>query len=679
MAEYQYIHIALRGTVQGATRTIYSYPTDDDGLDPAWSTTMVEPSAAIKRFLNATECYVMQSTPIGNYISLITRNTMAPEKGFMMLSVMVDDGYALTGRQVVSLFANLKKALIEDEELTDQAVDLALIRAEVPRQGVELESWTYLAPEPSETPVAEAAYRTYMTVQELESIFSFPEQKEYQQYRCILVVSATISLRPGVKMPRITTPIRRQYTVEAPEGIEVSERLVYDGDRLEITYTKPGYDSHKETVTVGQLNAYTKTDGSKILIRTPQQTGIRFVRKIAFKVNSTKGTPLNGYTVSINGHTVNTMTPWLELTERELVPDGDVEIQVASTNYKTLKLTIPTSEMLTTEKLDFELQPVEQTVTLRLDFGGGRVFEQEVSIEKNTAEYNRLHSGNFHGFRAHRQVTDDNSEVYNIDVRLTNPPVAPNFETGHTDSKSDDSRRRLTPQFENISDEAGEKKPVIDTSLPVDPRREEKHVEAETNPDNDGPVIDDIDDDDDEYRSSLPFYRNRGFLWGLGALIVIAVVALAIFLPGDKGASDQLVTETTIGADSTAVAQTAPVAPMTPEEQADADYLNNNAAWDLSKLQSPMGQALAEAIKDGDLKALAENDYFAVTGRCTNARANEIVDMAWAAIGSPNEKGNKRRLSTAAKSGSIELKKAVEAMAKVRPSEEINTNPRPRK
>lgn len=51
MAEYSYIHIALRGPVQGATRTIYSYPADDTS-DAGWETAMVEPGAAVKRFLN---------------------------------------------------------------------------------------------------------------------------------------------------------------------------------------------------------------------------------------------------------------------------------------------------------------------------------------------------------------------------------------------------------------------------------------------------------------------------------------------------------------------------------------------------------------------------------------------------------------------------------------------------
>ena len=53
-----------------------------------------------------------------------------------------------------------------------------------------------------------------------------------------------------------------------------------------------------------------------------------------------------------------------------------------SNNYRTLKLKKPSAEMLVTEELELVMQPIEQGVTLRLDFGDGRVFEQQISIEK---------------------------------------------------------------------------------------------------------------------------------------------------------------------------------------------------------------------------------------------------------------------------------------------------------
>ena len=149
-------------------------------------------------------------------------------------------------------------------------------------------------PESSAEIVGEAAYRTYISHQELESIFSFPGQPEYDGYRCIIIVSASTSLRPGVKMPRITVPIRKQYGVVCPEGVSASSTLVYDGDRLVLTYSKEGFNSHSETVVAGSPAAYTKYEGSTILVRTAAQTGIRFIRRVPISVTSVKGVTVNG-------------------------------------------------------------------------------------------------------------------------------------------------------------------------------------------------------------------------------------------------------------------------------------------------------------------------------------------------------------------------------------------------
>lgn len=675
MSDFSYIHVALRGEMQGATRTLYAYTPEGSDIDPRWDHTMVEPAAAVKRFLNLTECYVLQQSPLGNYISLITRNPLDTESGYVMISLLVADGCSLTGRQVCGTFTALKKAFLEEDKLSDEAVVTAFLEAGVPAEPLKLEAWEYHAPEHHDETRSEAAYRTYMSVQELESIFSFPAQPEYADYRCILVVSATTTLRPGVKMPRITVPIRKQYGVVCPEGVSASASLVFDGDRLSLTYSKDGFNSHTETVIVGNPAPYTKYEGSIIRVRTAAQTGIRFVRRIPIKVVSTKGVAIKGYTISVNGHSVSTMDPFIEFTERDLAPDSDVEIQVASNNFRPLKLKRRTSEMLVTEELELELSPVEQGVILRLDFGDGRVFEEEISIEKSTPEYNRLHAGVFHGFRANRQVTSDHSEVYNVDVRAGSGHTLSGYDSAANDSAQSDSRIEA-PKFENISDDAGDdERPRIDTAVPVDTRRRESDDAPSV--DYSRPVVADDDDDDIRLR---PKGRGKTILWiVIGLLAIIGIVAVTFLIPeGEKfDVAPAAQTEMT-PAEGDGSRTDAPAA-MTPEEVADVEYLNNNAAWVLAKLTSPMGQQLAQAITDGNLEALAQNDYFAVPGRCTNKQAEQIVDMTWRAIGSPSERGNARKLRQGVVNGSVVLRDLVNSLAKVRPSENANTRPRPKK
>lgn len=677
MSHYSYLHIALRGEIQGATRTIYSYPASGSDIDPCWNSTMVEPGAAIKRFLNASECYILQSSPLGHYFSLITRNTVSPERGYMMISILVENGCALTGRQLMNAFSQLKKVLIEDENLSDEAVDDALSQAGIPSEPLRLEAWKYHTPDES-APLAEAAYRTYISQQELESIFSFPCQPDYSAYRCIIVVAATTSLRPGVKMPRITVAIRKLYSVVCPEGVSASRTQVYDGDRLELSFAKEGFATCKENVIVGTPSAYTKYNGSTIIIRTPAQTGIRFERRIPVRVMSAKGKQLNGYTITLNGRSVNTMEPYIELYEKDLQPGSEVEIVVQSNNYRPLKLKTPAEEMLVTEQLELVMQPVEQGVTLRLDFGDGRVFEQQISIEKNTPEYNRLHSGNFHGFRAHRQVTQDDSEVYNVDVRITSRPVAPNFESSDSDTGEKETK---APIFENISADAKAERPKIDATLPtaIDPEEDDESAgRSSDTTDNDyrspEPESDEDDDNDPTEKPTGKSRRNL-FIWG-GLAAIAAVIALVIFLPQFTGPSDTEA-ENIAGEEQSDDPNRLIPATMTQEEGEDVAYLNTYPVWEVDKMKSEMGKSLMAAIQAGDIDAVVNNDYYTVTGRATNEKAILVANLIWRAKGSYSDGSNRRIMRSAVKNGQIDLRTLSDNLAKRRPAEKENTSPRP--
>ncbi len=677
MSHYSYLHIALRGEIQGATRTIYSYPASGSDIDPCWNSTMVEPGAAIKRFLNVSECYILQSSPLGHYFSLITRNTVSPERGYMMISILVENGCALTGRQLMNAFSQLKKVLIEDENLSDEAVDDALSQAGIPAEPLRLEAWKYHTPDES-APLAEAAYRTYISQQELESIFSFPCQPDYSAYRCIIVVAATTSLRPGVKMPRITVAIRKLYSVVCPEGVSASSTQVYDGDRLELSFAKEGFATCKENVIVGTPSAYTKYDGSTIIIRTPAQTGIRFERRIPVRVMSAKGKQLNGYTITLNGRSVNTMEPYIELYEKDLQPESEVEIVVKSNNYRPLKLKTPAEEMLVTEQLELVMQPVEQGVTLRLDFGDGRVFEQQISIEKNTPEYNRLHSGNFHGFRAHRQVTQDDSEVYNVDVRITSRPIAPNFESSDSDTGEKETK---APIFENISADAKAERPKIDATLPtaIDPEEDDKSAGRPSDTtDNDYRTPEpESDEDDDNDATEKPTGKSRRnlFIWG-GLAVIVAVIALVIFLPQFTGPSDTE-SEEIAGEELTDDPNRLIPATMTQEEGEDVAYLNTYPVWEVDKMKSEMGKSLMTAIQAGDIDAVVNNDYYTVTGRATNEKAILVANLIWRAKGSYSDGSNRRIMRSAVKNGQIDLRTLSDNLAKRRPAEKENTSPRP--
>lgn len=664
MNEYNYLHIALRGETDGAPATLLAYPAADG--DRAWEKLLVTPGAAIKRFLNASECYILQDLPEGHLFSLIARNPLKPAgDGYEMISVMVDAGCSLTGKQLMALFASLKKSLIDQAEVTEQSVTDALTTAQIPQEPVRLSSWIHI-PAPEGKMREEAAYRTYISTNDLATILSFPSQPDYAPYRCVIVVPATASLRPGVKMPRITAAIRRQYTIVAPEGVTVSADRAFDGDRITVTFAKPGFDSRSETIIVGNPSAFTRIEGSTLKIKAPSECGIRFVRKVKLEILSAKGGAVKGYTVAVNGRSVNTMEPYVEFSEKDLAEGATVEIKVASNNYAPVKIEKPAEELLSASELRIELQPIEQGVTLRLDFGDGRIIEQHILIEKNTPEYNRLHSGNFHGFRAHRLVTADHSEVYNVDVRFDGRPVAPNFETAEPAGEQSASGN-AAPVFENVTsqDTAGNDK--IDASVPTLP--DDDAADAVT------------DEMTDEQRRRT---RNK-WLIAAAAAVIALVVALVVLLPSgeklDATPAAITVADDATGMLDTTAAATAPAAPAATSagiSAADVEYLNSNSLWDASKLTSEPARKLIQDIAAGNIEAVAANPYFATPGMCTNSAAEKAVNFMWRASGTPTHKRIVSSMTELAKGDKVDLKKLVDRLARFQPvAADANQAPRP--
>lgn len=663
MSVCNYLHIALRVEADSVTRTVLNYPYGDT---PGWEHQLVAPAAAIRRFLNATECYVLQQRESGRCFSLITRNILSPSDGYYMISLFVAAGCALTGKQVIALLSGLKKTLVEDGETSPEAIDGVIRQAGIPQEPLRLQSWAY-RPAPADTPMRDAAYRTYISTSELAGIFSFPSQPEYDAYRCIIVVPASASLRPGTKMPRITAPIRKLYTILAPAGVELLRDTAYSGERVTVTYTRPGFNPRSETITVGNPSAFIRLEGSTIRVREPRECGVRFIRRIPLEVRSSKGGDVTGYTIAINGRSINTMEPYVDFTEKDLTEYATVEIKAASNGFSPLKIEKSTSHLLEADSLVLELDPIEQGVVLRLDFGDGRVVEQTISIEKNTPEYTSLRAGTFHGYRAHRTVNqdpDDASEIYTIDVSVDTAAVQPHTE--NITHAFQEASQPEAPVFENISDESvdTEPEPEIDTTVPVVATDE---------------TASEIDLAEADMKKG-PSRRN--LMLAVAAAIILLVVVLVFFIPLGKTVGESV--DDLPGQAENADSVTA-VAPENPEATpmsvstlgADADYLNNNRRWEVGALSSPAGNSLMNAFAEGDVDAIANNEYFAA-GTCSNSRARKALELMWRAKNGPTRGSIARELKKAASSGTIDLDNLVDRLARVQPqASEANTSPLP--
>lgn len=117
-------------------------------------------------------------------------------------------------------------------------------------------------------------------------------------------------------------------------------------------------------------------------------------------------------------------------------------------------------------------------------------------------------------------------------------------------------------------------------------------------------------------------------------------------------------------------------AALNDDERADVDYLNKHTIWKLAELKTDRYKALYRAIGNGEIDSIARHDYFMVECRCTNKKANWLIDLVWKSKGTNTEKSNVRRLREFKDLDEMDLNKIIDRVALAQPREP-NKEPRP--
>lgn len=112
-------------------------------------------------------------------------------------------------------------------------------------------------------------------------------------------------------------------------------------------------------------------------------------------------------------------------------------------------------------------------------------------------------------------------------------------------------------------------------------------------------------------------------------------------------------------------------------EKADLEYLNSNKIWNRTALKSDTYRKLFDLFAAGNISDIANADYFAVPGRCTNRDADKAVTFLWQAYHTDTQHSNVRILKRLAGKNEIDMHTLMEDLAKAR-SPKPNTTPRPR-
>lgn len=602
----------------------------------------------LNEFVNASKAYIISRNPYEGYTFWLVTTDATARVGLV-------NGTMLSGRMIVNLLDSLMA--------TGGNVELSIENAKLPSDPIFLESWRVVdAPQDGSSD----CYRTYMSSGDLEKIFSFPNQKEYDPYNDVVIVTSTTSLRQGISLPRITLPLEIVYTVICPEGVTSTPNVVRKNERMTLVFSKSGFTSQSLTLSAGSPSPFVKYLGSAILVNPLSSVGLNFTRRIPVKVRTSNGRHLTGYEITVNGRPADTSHPYIDLTERDLAPGNVVEILVTSTNFEALMVRLPAEKADINTPLDLVLTPERQGIYLRLNFQDGTTVEHEIFLERTDPRYRELRTGSYCGFRSHMISAPGEPEKYNVQVRAGGKPVAVS----------------VTPQAPILSEE----------SKPNDrqPASSETHEDEVSRP--------------TRHRRKKESYTSP-WLICLGIVVAVALAAAAVFyLPGlyreyvamEEG-SPEVITEVTDTvavelSDNTpdnvpGVAETsalqareegieerrekakAEAAAAALSGNADMGYLKDTKVWKRSELKTEDGRRVYDVLCSGDIDSVLSSPYFNSGNVAINPLASKIADFLYQCKGTPTQRSNELVLTKLREKESIDLWQLYETLGRYRPAD----------
>lgn len=615
------------------------------------------------QFNGLREGYLLWQTPDRRAWSYFTLGTESAAQQ-MDVTIMGSRNLLISGRQVLNLLSSLAARVKDGESVTPQLIDRLASEAGFTEEPLEAADNT----RPMD-PAAKPAYRTYLSPGELTNMLGFPRQDDYADYSAIALIKASVADDSTPSISHITTPLSKALAVVLPEGVTASATSVEFSDHLTVIYSCPGFDPVSVMFEIGTTNRYVRINGPALIVNNAAHAGIIFHKRIPFTVNSGSGTPIDTFTILINDRTANRSDEGFEVANTDF-RTGRAKITVSSTNFSTFTAEFTPEELAAAAPLTVVLEPEAKDILLRLDFGDGRVVEETLNIEKNTPEYCRLRAGKFHGFHAHR-LMGSTPETYNVDVRPhygpvteeeTEADIAAECQTADTDTARQSAAGPVAPLIE--------KAPTAIWKQKKSERRAPNFV----------------NETDKSGSGSQSSGSGRRISWSKVVMVVItafiagmALWYLATLLTGSgKGDGNAAPDSTAVAAGPVAPGSQAAASPaaLTADEQADVDYLNKHTKWKLAELKTDRYKALYRAIGNGEIDSMARNDYFMVEGRCTNKKANQLMDLVWASKGAYEQKSNEKRLREFKDKDEMDINKIIDRVAGVKPKEP-NKEPRP--
>lgn len=372
--------IALYGQFESDTKFGFTFPDEFNPAlnrpEDAWLRNVGDPRDA-REFERAQRIYALWKSVEGNYYATIVPNVHDTRAGYIMLMLFVGRRVPTSGHDLITAMNVLEQKLIGEELRDRQAVAQLL-------QSLHCE-FTKDNTLPTNNVVKSRlkAFRTYSNEAELADIFLYPNQMEYEQFNRVLLVPREAMTQMPINFQELNFPIRHTYNVECPQGVTANRFTTYDGDILEITYSRPTYadTTVQEPVQPAGSKHYI-VSGPRLIVRSAEETGVQFVRRVRLDIRSAKTRqPLP--VIFINGTRVNG-------TEVNISDGDEVNLTITAPGYRDETVKRPISAIIQAGYLiSALLKPEEQDVSIMARCEG-RMAEGHVSMSVDDPLYRYL-------------------------------------------------------------------------------------------------------------------------------------------------------------------------------------------------------------------------------------------------------------------------------------------------
>lgn len=337
------IKIALSGQFNNGTNIVFTYPekfnpTINTGKNE-WLRTLGETRDA--RVFNSDETFAFWKSKLGNYYAIIVPNDKDPRNGYIMLTLFLGRYVATSGKTIVDKLRELADLLIKQDsnkkypikEPDEKKIEDILYLLE---NHLTTDKSTYTDPTSKIK-----AFRIYSTEEDLGNILQNPNQKEYEAYERLLIVSRGYipSNFAAQDYKEITSQIKKTYRIQKPlpKGVEVDRDTVTEGDTLKITYKRDTYKSQEISIDItGKSRREVYYEGTEAILQNAEMVGIEFYRSIKFDV------------LSRNGKNISFLSLELEGNDNICKRDNEIKLQGYEDKYP-FKLKVKDYETLSSE------------------------------------------------------------------------------------------------------------------------------------------------------------------------------------------------------------------------------------------------------------------------------------------------------------------------------------------